>query len=209
MIENTESSALKHQGTLVLGDSTFARINNSIVVNGISGIVANHSKSGQTTPELIINLKRQYRTLPDYEHVVLVTGKNDYQCTPESNLKDFIKTSIISIRSILGNAPRLYVVGLVCRPCRCQREYSIVSRKTRQITRCCDQKQRSDWCKMFNSILEVYSSGSVEGSHFQYIPPPPFTDAWEWDDGIHLSALEHQKYIAHIEMTINAANISE
>lgn len=142
--------------------------------------------------------------MPIFSKVVVVIGKNDFQFTPKSDLKEFIKASILSIRSIIGDSTHLVFVGLVCRPCDCVHKiaHDFTKTKTRQISKCCSQKMRSDWCETFNSVLEAYSHDNFDGIQVQYIPPPSGVDTWKWDDGVHLSDQEHMKYIAHIAQSI-------
>lgn len=190
-------------GTLVLGDSTIARINKATVAKGLPGdTVTNHAKSGQTTKELISNLQKQQSLLPSssYRYTVIVTGKNDFQSTPHSDLADFIRGHISSIRSIIGDETQLFMVGIECRPCDCKSSHHKITARGR-VNACCNQMKRRGWSALSNSILKTLSDNNndVGTQHsFQYIPPPHGMDDWLWEDGIHLSAVEHERYVGHI-----------
>lgn len=49
----------QNHSILILGDSSVARIRESIITEGLRGVVANLAISGQTTRELVDNLRKK------------------------------------------------------------------------------------------------------------------------------------------------------
>ena len=183
---------------LFLGDSTLSTINKSVFDQFNANVRA---KSGQTTIELIEDLRKQQPSMPFHRSIILVTGKNDFRGILESDLNSVLNESIKCLRSIVGSDPKLYIVGIECRPCVCKQKgvtssaTSMVSRMRRTHT-CCEQSSRTRWSTAFNNELQALASEC--GLDFEYIPPPRDMIDWEWNDSVHLSPIEHGRYIAHI-----------
>ena len=108
----SEKSALMKDVTLIVGDSTIARMDASVVENAFAGTVLNLAVSGQTTEELINNLAQSSPPQESYNTVVVVTGKNDYFSKPVVNINHHLHHCITEIRSIVGKGTRLFIVEL-------------------------------------------------------------------------------------------------
>ena len=200
----SEKSALMKDVTLIVGDSTIARMDASVVENAFAGTVLNLAVSGQTTEELINNFAQSSPPQESYNTVVVVTGKNDYFSKPVVNINHHLHHCITEIRSIVGKGTRLFIVGIGFRACACNNP-TVAARSTssystcssnRRVKPCCDtmEGKRKLWSNTFNTCLASLST--TYG--FQYIPSPTGVDGWTWDDGIHLAATEHKRYIGHI-----------